>query len=160
MSLMNIFDISGSAMSAQSIRLNTTASNMANANSAAGSAEDTYRARYPIFSAVQTRAQAAMLRGDFAGSFAAANANTYDSAEADSGMSVQVLGVVESNRPLEPRYEPEHPLADDEGYVFYPDVNIVEEMTNMISSSRSFQMNVDVMNAARSMMQRVLSLGQ
>ncbi len=154
MSLMNIFDISGSAMSAQSIRLSTTASNMANANSAAGSAEDTYRARYPIFSSVQTKAQAAMLRGDFAGSFA------IDDFEADAGMSVEVLGIVESGRPLQPRYEPEHPLADDEGFVFYPDVNVVEEMTNMISSSRSFQMNVDVMNAARSMMQRVLSLGQ
>ena len=154
MSLMNIFDISGSAMSAQSIRLNTTASNMANANSAAGSADETYRARYPIFSAVQTNAQAAMLRGDFAGGFAD------NSFEADAGMSVQVMDIVETNRPLQPRYEPEHPLADDEGFVFYPDVNIVEEMTNMISSSRSFQMNVDVMNAARSMMQRVLSLGQ
>ncbi|MDP1930005.1 MAG: flagellar basal body rod protein FlgC [Gammaproteobacteria bacterium] len=154
MSLMNIFDISGSAMSAQSIRLSTTASNMANGNSAARSAEETYKARYPIFSAVQTRAQAAMQRGDFAANFAESNFAT------DSGMSVQVLGIVESNRPLQPRYEPEHPLADDDGYVFYPDVNIVEEMTNMISSSRSFQMNVDVMNAARSMMQRVLSLGQ
>jgi flagellar basal-body rod protein FlgC len=149
MSLMNIFDISGSAMSAQSIRLNTTASNMANANSAAGSAEQAYKAKYPIFSTVQSNAQAAMLRG-----------SSGRSLFSEAGTGVQVMGIVESGRSLEPRFEPEHPLADENGYVFYPDVNIVEEMTNMISASRSFQMNVDVMNAARTMMQRVLSLGQ
>ncbi len=150
MSLTNIFDISGSAMSAQSIRLSTTASNMANANSAAGSAEETYRARYPVFSAVHTRAQAAMLRGDFPSLDAGSAAD----------MGVQVLGIVEGQGPLAPRYEPAHPLADENGYVFYPDVDVVEEMTNMISSSRSFQINVEVMNSARTMMQRVLSLGQ
>ena len=147
MSLMNVFDISGSAMSAQTIRLNATASNMANADSAASSAEQTYRARYPVFSAVHAQA----LRGDRPFAFPDANG---------SDVGVQVLGVVESDSALEARYEPEHPLADEEGYVFYPNVNVVEEMTNMISSSRSFQMNVDVMNAARTMMQRVMSLGQ
>ncbi|MEK7258426.1 MAG: flagellar basal body rod protein FlgC [Pseudomonadota bacterium] len=147
MSLMSIFDISGSAMSAQSIRLNATASNMANANSA-GSADAVYKARYPVFSAVQS----ALAGGGAVDPFAMQ--------ASDSGKGVQVLGMMESEAPLQPRYEPEHPLADADGYVFYPNVNVVEEMTNMISSSRSFQANVDVMSAARTMMQRVLSLGQ
>ncbi|HAG73821.1 MAG TPA: flagellar basal body rod protein FlgC, partial [Gammaproteobacteria bacterium] len=69
-------------------------------------------------------------------------------------------GVVESEKPIQLRYEPQHPLADQEGYVYYPNVNVVEEMTNMISASRSFQANVDVMNATKTMLQRVLSLGQ
>lgn len=145
MSLMNVFDISGSAMSAQTIRLNTTASNMANADNAAGSAEQTYRARYPVFSSIQ---EDAMRSRNFSG------------AGEKSQPGVRVMGIVESDAPLEARYEPEHPLADAEGYVFYPNVNVVEEMSNMISSSRSFQINVDVMNAAKTMMQRVLSMGQ
>lgn len=151
MSLMSIFDISGSAMSAQSIRLNATSSNMANANSVSGSAEDVYRARYPVFSA----AHAAAISGSsdpFAMSF--------DGMMPESEQGVQVLGMHESQAPLQPRYEPEHPLSNEDGYVFYPNVNVVEEMTNMISSSRSFQANVDVMNAAKTMMQRVLSMGQ
>ena len=77
-----------------------------------------------------------------------------------ANIGVQVLGVVESNAPLQPRYEPSNPLADDEGYVYYPNVNVVEEMTNMISASRSYQVNVEVMNSAKQMMQRVLTLGQ
>lgn len=151
MSLTSIFDISGSAMSAQTIRLNATASNMANANSAAGSADDVYKARYPVFSAVQA-SMAAGSSDPFAMSF--------DGMMPEAEQGVQVLGMTQSEAPLQPRYEPEHPLANEEGYVFYPNVNIVEEMTNMISSSRSFQANVDVMNAAKAMMQRVLSLGQ
>lgn len=142
MSLMNIFDVSGSAMSAQSLRLNTTASNMANADSAGGSPEETYRARHPVFSAVQ---QDAMNRIGFGN---------------ESGPGVQVRGIVESEGALESRHEPEHPLANEEGYVFYPNVDVVEEMSNMISASRSFQMNVEVMNSARTMMQRVMTLGQ
>ncbi|MDX1489654.1 MAG: flagellar basal body rod protein FlgC [Pseudohongiellaceae bacterium] len=151
MSLMSIFDISGSAMSAQTIRLNTTASNMANANSAAGNADDVYRARYPVFSSVQA-AVAANNSDPFAMSM--------DGMMPASEQGVKVMGMMESEAPLQPRYEPEHPLADEDGYVFYPNVNVVEEMTNMISSSRSFQANVDVMDAAKTMMQRVLSLGQ
>ena len=146
MSLMSIFDISGSAMSAQTLRLNTTASNMANVDSASSSAEGTYRARYPVFSAIQSRFQQLVFSGN--SSLRARHAG------------VQILGIVEGNKPLQPRYEPEHPLANEDGYVFYPNVNIVEEMTNMISSSRSFQANVEVMNAAKTMMQRVLTLGQ
>lgn len=146
MALQNIFDIAGSAMSAQSLRLNTTASNLANAESASSSVDQTYRARYPVFAAVEAQYQQDMIGTDL------------DESRASAG--VQVLGIVESNKPLQPRYEPQHPLADEEGYVFYPNVNVVEEMTNMISSSRSFQANVDVMNATKTMMQRVLTLGQ
>ena len=80
--------------------------------------------------------------------------------DTDGPMGVGVMGIVESDAPLQPRYEPHHPKADADGYVFYPNVNVVEEMTNMISASRSFQVNVDVMNAAKQMTQRVLQLGQ
>lgn len=143
MSLMQIFDIAGTGMSAQSLRLNTTASNMANANSASSSAGQTYRARHPVF--------APMFDDAITDVFSAAN-----------GVStgVRVAGIVEDARPLQPRYEPGHPMANEQGYVFYPNVDMVEEMTNMISSSRAFQLNVDVMTAARTMMQRVLTLGQ
>ena len=145
MSLGNIFDIAGSGMSAQSVRLNTTASNLANAEVPASSEEEAYRARYPLFSTVQAKLQSEM---SGAGS------------DAQAGSGVSVKGILESDAPLQARYEPEHPLANGEGYVFYPNVNVVEEMTNMISASRSFQSNVEVMNATKTMMQRVLTLGQ
>ena len=140
MSLDNVFSIAGSGMNAQSLRLNTTASNLANADAASSSIDETYRGRHPVFAAL----------GD--------TLNLDKNSDASAG--VGVLGIVESQEPLQPRYEPGHPLANDEGYVYYPNVNVVEEMTNMISASRSFQMNVEVMNSAKHMMQRVLSLGQ
>jgi len=152
MSLMSIFEISGSAMSAQSVRLNATASNLANANSAAATPEQVYRARHPVFSSIHASAL-----GDSAGAGFGAEQG-FD--PQGMGFGVQVLGIIESNAPHQQRYEPDHPLADQEGYVYYPNVNIVEEMTNMISSSRAFQVNVDVMNAVKTMAQRVLSLGQ
>ena len=145
MSINNIFNIAGSAMTAQSVRLNTVASNIANAESAASSVETTYRARKPIFAVMQQQA----LQGAIVGN-----------PEQESGQGVQVKGIVESQAPLDMRYEPNHPLANEEGYVMYPNVNVVEEMADMISSSRSFQMNVEVMNSAKTMMQRVLTLGQ
>jgi flagellar basal-body rod protein FlgC len=130
------------------MRLNTTASNLANAQSASSSVDQVYRSRQPVFAAIQRNAMRDALAGDKANNEDAANAG------------VQVLGIVESSAPLERRYEPTHPKADKEGYVFYPNVNVVEEMTNMISASRSFQMNVEVMNSAKQMVQRVLTLGQ
>ncbi len=145
MSLGSIFDIAGSGMNAQSLRLNTTASNLANAQAAASSSDQVYRSRQPVFAAVQQQVNDQM--DAFSG-------------EAQSTPGVQVLGIVESDAPLVKRYEPYHPMADEEGYVLYPNVNVVEEMTNMISASRSFQMNVEVMNSAKTMMQRVLTLGQ
>lgn len=148
MSLGNIFDIAGSGMTAQQLRLNTTASNIANAETASSSIDETYRARKPVFAAMQQQ----MLNPDQAsGHFAFGE---------DNGVGVNVEGIVESDEELQMRYEPHHPAANEEGYVFYPNVNVVEEMADMMSSSRSFQMNVDVMNAAKSMMQRVLTLGQ
>lgn len=144
MGLTSIFDVAGSGMTAQSARLNTTASNIANAESASSSTDQVYRGRHPIF---QTQLMSAM-QGDGM------------SLPQDDVMGVQVAGIVESDAPLQRRYEPDHPQSDEEGYVFYPNVNVVEEMTNMISASRSFQMNVEVMNSAKQMVQRVLSLGQ
>ena len=144
MSLNNIFDIAGSAMTAQSIRLNTVASNLANAESASSSVDTTYRARKPIFAVIQQQA----LNGVAGGM------------DEQASKGVQVAGIVESQAPLDMRYEPNHPMANEEGYVLYPNVNVVEEMADMISSSRSFQMNVEVMDSAKTMMQRVLTLGQ
>ena len=139
MPLINIFDVSGSAMAAQTVRLNATASNIANAQSVAEDPAATYRARHPVF-AQQLQAAQAANAGEPAG--------------------VQVLGMVESQAPLNRRFEPEHPFADEGGFVTYPNVSVVEEMANMISASRSFQLNVEVMNTARTLAERVLQLGQ
>lgn len=149
MALGNIFDIAGTGMNAQSLRLNTTASNLANAQSASSSVNEVYRSRQPVFAAIQQDAMRASV-----------TEGTYSDNEVNAAAGVQVLGIVESDAPLERRYEPSHPKADDEGYVYYPNVNPVEEMANMIAASRSFQMNVEVMNSAKQMVQRVLTLGQ
>lgn len=149
MALGNIFDIAGTGMNAQSLRLNTTASNLANAQSASSSVNEVYRSRQPVFAAMHQNAMRE-----------AAVEGTYSDNELDAAAGVQVLGIVESDAPLERRYEPTHPKADEEGYVYYPNVNPVEEMANMIAASRSFQMNVEVMNSAKQMVQRVLTLGQ
>ncbi len=148
MSLGSIFDIAGSGMTAQSLRLNTTASNIANAETASSSTEQTYRARKPVFAAIQQ----AMMNPS--------QQSMPLSSDYGPGAGVKVEGIVESNAELQMRYEPDHPAANEEGYVYYPNVNVVEEMADMMSSSRSFQMNVDVMNSAKSMMQRILTLGQ
>ncbi len=147
MSLGNIFDVAGSGMSAQTVWLNATASNLANAETPAGSEQEAFKARYPLFAAVHAETLQQMNGSASMGS-------------KDGFSGVQVKGVVESDKAVQMRYEPQHPLSDAEGYVYYPNVNVVEEMTNMISASRSFQANVDVMNATKTMMQRVLSLGQ
>lgn len=149
MALGNIFDIAGTGMNAQSLRLNTTASNLANAQSASSSVNEVYRSRQPVFAAIHQDAMRA-----------AVSEGVYSNNELDAAAGVQVLGIVESDAPLQRRYEPGHPKADAEGYVFYPNVNPVEEMANMIAASRSFQMNVEVMNSAKQMVQRVLTLGQ
>jgi flagellar basal-body rod protein FlgC len=146
MSLTGIFDIAGSGMSAQSVRLSTTASNIANAESASSSAGGVYRGRHPVFSASYKQLLGAP--------------NGANDGAGDPSVGVAVSGIVESDAPLQMRYEPNHPLADEKGYVYYPNVNVVEEMTNMISASRSFQTNVDVMNSAKQMVQRILTLGE
>jgi len=137
MSLLNIFEIAGSAMSAQTIRMNTTASNMANINSVSSSTGETYRARHPIFETVYS-----------------------DSMKNGMSSGVRVSGIVESQAPLRKDYHPEHPKADEQGYVFYPNVNSIEEMTNMISATRTFQNNVEIINASKQMLLRTLSIGQ
>ncbi len=154
MPLLNVFDISGSAMAAQTVRLNTTASNIANAQSVAENPEDTYRARHPVF-AQQLASQ--MQSGDLQ----QGAQQTFSGESWGAGESgVQIQGIVESEAPLQMRYEPEHPHANDEGYVAYPNVSVVEEMADMISASRSFQLNVEVLNTAKTLAERVLSLGQ
>lgn len=139
MSLFNVFDISGSGMSAQSVRLNTTASNIANADSVSSSIDQTYRARHPVFAAEMQKAAAS---------------------QNDAAAGVQVLGIVESDKPLNVEYAPDHPMADSNGYIYKPNVNVVEEMTNMISASRAYQTNVQLAESAKNMVNRTLQMGQ
>lgn len=144
MSLLNIFDIAGSGMSAQSLRLNTTSSNLANAESVSSSAEQTYRARQPVFSAVLDTL----------------NNSAGSGLGQDASRGVQVLGIVESKAPIQSRYEPNNPQADSNGYVYLPNVNMVEEMANMISASRSYQSNAEVINTSKQLLLKTLTLGQ
>ncbi|HHI94385.1 MAG TPA: flagellar basal body rod protein FlgC [Gammaproteobacteria bacterium] len=137
MSLFNILDIAGSGMSAQALRLNTTASNLANAESVSGSSDAVYRARQPVFSAVMRAL-----------------------GEPSSGVGVQVNGIVESQSPVRKQYEPGHPMANGDGYIFLPNVSMVEEMANMISASRSYQTNSEVAKTTKQLFMRTLSLGQ
>ncbi|TKB58215.1 flagellar basal body rod protein FlgC [Ferrimonas aestuarii] len=138
MSLFNIFDVSGSGMSAQNVRLNTTASNIANANSVSSSAGETYRARQPVFEA---------------------QLNEF-SAQQQAASGVTVKGIVESDKPLIREFSPNHPMADEDGYIYKPNVNVVEEMANMISASRSYQANVEVADAAKNLAKQTLRLGK
>ncbi len=135
MGLFGNFNISGSAISAQSVRLNTTASNMANAETIASSREQAYRARQPVFQAMMNRH---------------AHAGT---------VGVRVLGVVESQKDVIQRYDPDHAMANADGYIFASNVNPVEEMANMISASRAYQNNVEALNTSRDLLMRTLSLG-
>ncbi|MEN9465422.1 MAG: flagellar basal body rod protein FlgC [Pseudomonadota bacterium] len=148
MSLSNVFDIAGSGMNAQSIRINTTASNIANAESASSSIDETYRARKPWFSVMQKTFTEVNAQGEF------------QQLQGELGAGVQVMGIVEKDAPLQARFQPDHPMANEDGYVYYPNVNVVEEMTDMMSSSRSYQMNVEVLKTAKQMLQRTLALGQ
>lgn len=137
MSLFNIFDIAGSGMSAQSLRLNTTASNLANANSVSSSVDQTYRARHPVFSAVLDDAQKGYKQG-----------------------GVQVNGIVESQAPVRSEYNPSHPMANQDGYIFHSNVDSISEMANMMSASRSYQNNVEIANTSKQLLLRTLQLGQ
>ncbi len=137
MSLFNVFGISGSALQAQTLRLNTISSNMANANSLSSSIGTTYRARHPVFAPM-----------------------VQDFSDEKKAVGVRVLGIVESNKPLRAEYAPDNPMADKEGYIHLPNVNMVEEMADMISASRSYQSNVEVMTTAKKMLMRTLQLGQ
>ena len=134
MSLFKVFDVSSSAISAQSQRLNVVASNLANAESVAGPDGKPYKARQVVF-------QTQMAGND------------------PASAGVKVSQVVEDNAPPRRVHDPQNPAADAEGYVNLPNVNPVEEMVNMISASRGYQTNVDVMNTAKSLLQKVLQLG-
>ena len=134
MSLFNVFDIAASAMTAQSQRLNVVASNLANAESVVSSNGQPYRARQVVFSTLPVAAETA------------------------SG--VRVTRVTEDQTPPRQVYDPKHPLANAQGFVSMPNVNVVEEMVNMISASRSYQTSVDIMNAAKSLALKTLSIGQ
>ncbi|WP_347253886.1 flagellar basal body rod protein FlgC [Leminorella grimontii] len=140
MSFNDIYQISGSAMTAQTVRLNTIASNLANAQSPAASAKDVYKARSPVFAAVYNNGLIAQGRHDI------------------DGASVRVMDVLQSGGSVK-RFEPHHPLADRDGYVYYPDVNVVDQMADMMSASRDFETNVDVLNNVKSMQQSLLKLG-
>jgi flagellar basal-body rod protein FlgC len=137
MNLFRIFDVSGSALSAQSVRLNTIASNMANAEAVSTTEEGAYRAKQPVFSAVLQ-------------SFGPEAAS----------VPVRVQSIQESTAPARMEYAPNHPLANEEGYIFRPDINVVEEMANMMSASRSYQNNIEVLNTTKQLMLRTLQLGQ
>ncbi|WP_395007366.1 flagellar basal body rod protein FlgC [Undibacterium sp.] len=134
MSLFKIFDVSGSAMSAQAQRLNVVSSNLANADSVTSSNGQAYKAKQVIFSAMQTNDP--------------------------TSTGVKVTQVIEDPNPPKLMYDPKHPLADEKGYVSMPNVNVVEEMVNMISASRSYQTNVETMNAAKTMLLKTLAIGQ
>jgi len=135
--LLNVFDIAGSAMSAETVRLNVTASNLANAESVGGSEATTYHARHPVFSAVMQSL------GD-----------------GEPGVGVKVDNIIESKAPLQTRYQPDHPLANEQGYVYLPNVNLVDEMANMISASRAYQTNVEVANTSKQLILATLHMGQ
>ena len=137
MSLFNVFDVAGSAMNAQSVRMNVTASNLANAGSVSGDPSQVYRAKQPIFS-------------------------TFSTTLADQGgvTGVRLDGVVESSAPLQLLYQPDHPEADADGNVYATNVNTVEEMVNMISASRSYKNNVEMINTTKDLLLQTLSLGR
>ncbi|PZN26710.1 MAG: flagellar basal body rod protein FlgC [Proteobacteria bacterium] len=144
MPFRNIAHIAGSAMNAQSVRLNTIASNLANAGTAAGNEAEVYRARKPVFAAI----------------FERSTAEAFGERGAPAGAAVQVLDVVQSTEPLRRVYEPDHPLANEEGVVFYSNVNPVAEMTDMMDAARAFETNVEVLGRVQSMQQSLLRLGQ
>lgn len=133
MSDFRIFAVAGSALTAQSARLNAVASNLANADSVAGADGQPYRAKQVVFQAQPV---------------------------AGNAVGVRVTQVVESNAPLRLQYDPANPAANEQGYVSMPNVNVVEEMTNMISASRAYQTNAEVLNTTKALLAKTLAIGQ
>ncbi|THB75365.1 MAG: flagellar basal body rod protein FlgC [Gammaproteobacteria bacterium] len=133
MSLFNVFNIAGSGMQAQTVRMNTTASNLANVDSVATTPEQAYKAKHPVFASV--------LNAQMTG-------------------GVKVKDIYQSDAEHLMRYEPNNPQSNNEGYVFQSNVNSIEEMVNMISASRSYQNNVEIMNTSKEMLTKTLSLGK
>jgi flagellar basal-body rod protein FlgC len=141
MSLMKIFDTAGSGMSAESLRLNSVASNLANADSVSSSADSAYKAKELLFAPVQE------------------NDGGVGSSEDGVNNGVRMVGVSESEQPVESHYEPGNPMADENGYVYGSNVNPIDELVNMISASRSYQNNVEVMNTTKQLMIKTIDLG-
>ena len=139
MSLFDAMDIAGTSLSAQTVRLNAIASNMANANTVASSPEQTYRARTPLFKAV--------LEAQFVGDDA-------------SKMGVQVDRIEEIGGEPRAEFNPGHPLANEEGYVYRPNIDVATEMVNMMQASRSFQNSIEAINTAKQLAMRTLTLGK
>lgn len=137
MSLFNVLNVAGSGMTAQQTRLNVTASNLANAENTAATPEAVYQPRHPLFSAMMNEATGG-----------------------EDAVGVKVEGIVAAEGDAKKIYQPGNPIADEQGYVYMTNVNAVEEMANMISASRSYQMNVDVMNTAKDLLTRTLRLGE
>ena len=137
MSLFKVFDVAGSAMNAQSVRMNVTSSNLANAGSVSGDPDRVYRARQPVFATFQQTLN-----------------------EHSGAAGVRLDGIIESAAPLGLRYQPDHPEADGDGNVYVSNVNVIEEMVNMISASRSYQNNIEIVNTTKDLLMQTLSLGR
>jgi flagellar basal-body rod protein FlgC len=137
MASLKIFDIAGSGMAAESVRLNTVASNIANANSVASSADKVYKPRQVVFEEVRRQTR-----------------------EVEAASAVRVKDVVEADVEALMRYEPGNPMADANGYVYSPNISAVDQMVDMIAASRSYQNNIEVMNTSRELMLATLRLGQ
>jgi flagellar basal-body rod protein FlgC len=136
MGLYNVFNVAGSSMSAQSVRLNTVASNLANADTASTTEKGIYRSRQPVFAAVLQAL-----------------------GNQQSSIPVTTAGIVESQAPARQEYQPDHPQANDEGYIYRSNVNTIEEMTNMMAASRSYQNSVEVFNTSKQLLLKTLSMG-
>lgn len=137
MSVFKVFDVAGSGMSAQMLRLNTVASNLANAETMASNKQDVYKARHPVFESV-----------------------LQDVGNMDDVATVKVSGMMEEDTAATAHYRPNHPLANEEGYVYSPNIDAVAEMADMISASRSYQNNVEVLSTAKELLLRTLQMGQ
>lgn len=145
MALYNIFNIAGSSMSAQSVRLNTVASNLANADVVSTKEADVYRSRQPVFAAVMDTLNSNGLQGG---------------GSDQSSVPVRVAAIVESKAAARQEYQPEHPMANEQGYIFKSNINSIEEMANMMAASRSYQNNVEVFNTSKQLLLKTLNMGR
>ncbi len=141
MSFTDIYSIAGSAMNAETVRLNTVASNLANADAVAANPNDAYKALKPVFATVYNRTR------------------LHSGKDAYPDAQVRVVDVVQDRAPAQKRFEPHNPLANSDGYVFYPNIDVVSEMADMMSATRNFETNVQVMANVKSMQQGLLRLG-
>lgn len=141
MSTFNVFDVAGMGMSVQSLRLNTIASNLANAESVASSPEEAYRSRHPVFATVQMN-------------------ELEDAMDAAASLGIEVTQILESDNDVQMKYDPNNPKADANGYVYLSNVKVADQMADMISASRSYQTNAEMMRAAKELIQHTINLGK